>query len=154
MCDYCMPLEVCPYCLIRSNVKLSRKFISLTISDFHIKPYDSKYLAEKGIKHMSFHSYLRKIRKESNKNSRNARFIPPLEEPDFRVKENCLGGHALWPEGICTSCQPGAITLQPQVEDKNRENGIIERIEWRTIRRVIRKAMAIIDTWEWLTNHI
>ncbi|CAG8646349.1 4275_t:CDS:10 [Acaulospora morrowiae] len=76
-----------------------------------LEPYDVNYLAENKIKHTSFHAYLRKINKQ---NKQNTKFIPPLEEPDFRVKTNCSGGHAPWPEGICTKCQPGAVTLQLQ----------------------------------------
>lgn len=81
------------------------------------QPYDPKYQKEQNIKHLSFHAYLRKLDIAANKttSSSSNTFIPPLEEPDFKVQVPCSSGtHPSWPAGICTKCQPSAVTLSLQ----------------------------------------
>ena len=65
---------------------------------------------------MSFHAYMRQINaaQQSKNSAAPSNSVPPLEEQNFKVKAPCSGGHAPWPEGICTKCQPGAISLQRQ----------------------------------------
>ncbi|XP_030035651.1 nuclear protein localization protein 4 homolog [Manduca sexta] len=69
-----------------------------------LEPWDEGYLKEHNIKHMSFHAYLRKI---TSKN-----FIS-LDELSCKIKPGCTE-HPPWPRGICSACQPGAVTLNRQ----------------------------------------
>ncbi|KAF8845303.1 polyubiquitin-tagged protein recognition complex, Npl4 component [Paxillus ammoniavirescens] len=85
MCDYCMPLE----------------------------PYDIAYQTEHSIKHLSYHAYLRKLSPKTSTSAALA--LPPLSPTSYKVKVPCpTGNHPSWPAGICTACQPSAITLQSQ----------------------------------------
>ncbi|KAJ7456612.1 NPL4 family-domain-containing protein [Mycena latifolia] len=84
MCDYCMPLE----------------------------PYNALYHKENAIKHLSYHAYLKQISPKSSSSATSS--LPPLTPLSYKVKVPCPSGHPSWPAGICTSCQPSAITLQSQ----------------------------------------
>jgi nuclear protein localization family protein 4 len=72
MCDNCMPLP----------------------------PYDENYTKEKKIKHLSIHSYIRKLM--SSKSDVDV----VLEEPSFLVNAKCQSGHAPFPKSMCAKCQP------------------------------------------------
>ncbi|CDZ97607.1 er-associated protein catabolism-related protein [Phaffia rhodozyma] len=89
MCDYCTPLE----------------------------PYDANYHAEHKIKHLSFPAYVRKITGSvsASQTSTSSTSLPPLDPLDYKVTIPCpSGSHPSWPSGICSKCQPSAITLQSQ----------------------------------------
>ncbi|XXZ98084.1 nuclear protein localization protein 4 [Meyerozyma guilliermondii] len=86
MCEYCSPLP----------------------------SWDKGYREENGIKHMSFHAYVNQINEQKNNRNNSTSYMSPLEEPDYNVNLNCPSGHAPYPKGICSKCQPPVITLQQQ----------------------------------------
>ncbi|GAA5970520.1 hypothetical protein JCM11641_007337 [Rhodosporidiobolus odoratus] len=87
MCDYCMPLE----------------------------PFDAEYHASHNIKHLSYHAYLKKLHASIPTSAQSSTYIPPLSTDSYRVSVPCSSGsHPSWPAGICTKCQPSAVTLSRQ----------------------------------------
>ncbi|XP_022652493.1 nuclear protein localization protein 4 homolog isoform X2 [Varroa destructor] len=72
------------------------------------EPYDETYLAEKKIKHLSFHSYLKKLTSGADKGK-----FANLENISCKIKPDCAA-HPPWPKGICSNCQPTALTLNLQ----------------------------------------
>ncbi|XP_021925198.1 nuclear protein localization protein 4 homolog [Zootermopsis nevadensis] len=74
-----------------------------------LEPFDETYLKEQNIKHLSFHSYLRKLTAGVDR----GKFVS-LEDISCRIKTGCKD-HPPWPKGICSKCQPNAITLNRQV---------------------------------------
>lgn len=86
MCEYCSPLP----------------------------PWDKEYRKENGFKHMSFHAHLSEVNELKNNRNNATSYMAPLEEPNYNVNLNCPSGHAPYPKGICSKCQPPVITLQQQ----------------------------------------
>eukprot|EP01134_Creolimax_fragrantissima_P001646 CFRG1646T1 len=74
-----------------------------------LDPWDETYLKENNIKHMSFHAFLRKQSGGVDK----GKFVS-LADTSVRIKPGCTS-HPPWPEGICSKCQPSAVTLKRQV---------------------------------------
>lgn len=72
------------------------------------EPYDEEYLKQEGIKHMSFHSYLRKLAGGVTKGKYAA-----LEDISCKIKRGCTT-HKPWPASVCSKCLPPAITLNRQ----------------------------------------
>ncbi|KAH8311816.1 hypothetical protein KR044_008176 [Drosophila immigrans] len=98
-----------------------------------LEPYDESYLKEHNIKHLSFHSYLRK---QTSGMDHGKYFV--FDDINCRIKPGCRE-HPPWPKGICSKCQPSAITLNRQtyrhVDNVMFENTkIVERFlnYWRT----------------------
>lgn len=77
-----------------------------------LEPYDETYLREQKIKHLSFHAYLRKMTSGVDR----GKFLA-LEDISCRIRNGCKD-HPPWPKGICSKCQPNAITLNRQVKKK------------------------------------
>lgn len=108
MCDYCMPLEVraWPFEVVRGG-EADR------ISP--CQPFDAEYHASHSIKHLSYHAYLKKLHAAVPTSAQMSTYIPPLSEDSYRVASPCSSGsHPPWPAGICTKCQPSAVTLTRQ----------------------------------------
>lgn len=75
-----------------------------------LEPWDKKFLDSRDppIKHLSFHCYLRKLTSGVDR----GKFVN-LEDLSCKIKPGCQE-HPPWPAGICTKCQPSAITLARQ----------------------------------------
>eukprot|EP00731_Ephydatia_muelleri_P029459 Em0020g1103a len=80
------------------------------------QPWDQRYLDKQDppLKHLSFHCYCRKLTSGVDKCVLAAwgKFAN-LEDLSCKIKPDCPD-HAPWPAGICTKCQPSAITLARQ----------------------------------------
>lgn len=74
-----------------------------------LEPWDDNYLKEHKIKHMSFHAYLRKLTSGVSSGK-----FAALDDLNCRIKSGCTD-HLPWPKGICSKCQPSAITLNRQL---------------------------------------
>lgn len=74
-----------------------------------LEPYDDEYLRQQNVKHVSFHGFIRKLKGGADK----GKFVA-LENISCKIKSGCQD-HPPWPKGICSKCQPNAITLNRQI---------------------------------------
>lgn len=72
-----------------------------------LEPYDENYLKslDPPAKHLSFHAYLKRLKSKGQ-------FVS-LENVNCKIKSGCKE-HPPWPNGICTKCQPSAVSLNRQ----------------------------------------
>lgn len=75
-----------------------------------VEPYDEDYMkkADPPIKFLSFHSHIRKLTGGVDRGK-----FTNLENLSCKIKSGCKE-HPPWPGGICTKCQPNAVTLNQQ----------------------------------------
>lgn len=75
-----------------------------------LDPWDEQYLNDHDppIKFLSFHSYVRKLRSGVDK----GKFVF-LEDINCQIIPGCTSCPG-WPKGICSKCQPNAVTLSRQ----------------------------------------
>lgn len=75
-----------------------------------LEPYDEEFLksCDPPIKFLAFHSYIRKLTSGVDKGK-----FAYLENLSCKIKPGCTE-HPPWPGGICTKCQPNAVTLNRQ----------------------------------------
>ncbi|AAS54701.1 AGR211Wp [Eremothecium gossypii ATCC 10895] len=109
MCEYCSPLP----------------------------PWDRGYQQEQNLKHISFHAHVKELNEHTNKKASGSTYIPPLSPPDFHVNKHCPAPHEPWPRGICSKCQPSAISLQQQ------EFRMVDHVEFQHSELV----NEFINTW-------
>eukprot|EP00096_Caligus_rogercresseyi_P005685 TRINITY_DN21660_c0_g1_i1.p1 TRINITY_DN21660_c0_g1~~TRINITY_DN21660_c0_g1_i1.p1 ORF type:complete len:555 (+),score=170.01 TRINITY_DN21660_c0_g1_i1:176-1840(+) len=74
-----------------------------------LEPFDESYHSSNQIKHLSFHAYLRQMHRSGPSGGK----YKVLEDISCSIKKGCRD-HPSWPEGICSKCQPPAITLNQQ----------------------------------------
>ncbi len=76
--------------------------------------------ADKLVLLRALYSHLNKVGREGFNQlflSLRGKFVA-LENISCKIKSGCEG-HLPWPEGICTKCQPSAITLNRQVHSSS-----------------------------------
>jgi len=91
------------------NCKCGGKSNSQCVHCIPYDPFDEEYLKEQKIKFMSFHSYIRKLSGGVSKGK-----FAPLRNINCKVIHSSRCEHPPYPQGICSKCQPSAITLNRQ----------------------------------------